>query len=45
MSKMTKWTFGISNWGAKCVVDSVIEAYWEIVNRHFINLLKVALIG
>ena len=32
MSKMGKWTCGISNWGAECVVDSVVEAYWELVS-------------
>ena len=32
MSKMGKWTCGISNWGVECVVDSVVEAYWELVS-------------
>ena len=45
MSKIAREIYGIANWGAECVVDSVIEACWELVNRHFINLLRVALIG
>ena len=34
MSKMAKWTYGISTWGVECVVDSMICACWELVNRY-----------
>ena len=45
MSKITRKTYGIANWGVEYVVYWVIEACWELVNRHFTNLLRVAFIG
>ena len=33
MSKIAREIYGIANWGTECVVDSVIEACWELVHE------------